>query len=238
MLEGHGGVDGIIKKLASDANSGIIGDERDLERRAKMFGENTMPHPPYANWAASLFDTIKDRMWWFAIGTAILAMIGGWIKAGAISGTRDGLGLLMFCVVIIAIITTVDYIKDSRFVQLLQLLHDENMSVIRGKAFQTRSISVWDMVVGDVVLLENGSRVPADCLVIDSENVRFDEPDQDGADGAVSEGDARTNDDVFVRAGSIVKSGNAKVIVCVVGEASTRGTNEKKVNLSAETVLE
>ena len=200
-----------------------------------------MPHPPYASWVASLLDTVKDRMWWFAVGTGFLALIGGWIRAeGDITGALDGLGLLLFCVVIIAIITTVDYIKDSRFVQLLQLLHDENMSVIRGKAFQTRSISVWDMVVGDVVLLENGSRVPADCLVIDSENVRFDEPDQDGegADGAVSEGDARTNDDVFVRAGSIVKSGNAKAIVCVVGEASTRGTNERKVNLSSDTVLE
>jgi Ca2+-transporting ATPase len=112
------------------------------------------------------------------------------------------------------------------------------MSVIRGKAFQTRSISVWDMVVGDVVLLENGSRVPADCLIIDQENLRVDEPAVEDAEGAVSEGDARTNDDVFLRAGSIVKSGNAKVIVCCVGSSSTRGVDESKVNLSKDTVLE
>lgn len=48
MLDKFGGVDGLIKKLATDANvspireiltvyqSGIIGDERDLQRRANM----------------------------------------------------------------------------------------------------------------------------------------------------------------------------------------------------------
>jgi len=79
MLSAHGGPDGITKKLATDANSGIIGDERDLERRAKMFGKNTMPTAPYGNWLDSFQDIVKERMWWFAAGTALLASIGGWI---------------------------------------------------------------------------------------------------------------------------------------------------------------
>jgi hypothetical protein len=78
-LARYGGLDGIAKKLASDANSGIIGDERDLERRAKMFGKNTMPTAPYGNWLDSFQDIVKERMWWFAAGTALLASIGGWI---------------------------------------------------------------------------------------------------------------------------------------------------------------
>jgi hypothetical protein len=84
-----------------------------------MFGENTMPHPPYANWVSSLLDIIKDRMWWFAIGSSVFALIGGWIKAGDIAGTLEGLGLLLFCLFILAIIATVDFVKDRRFVQLL-----------------------------------------------------------------------------------------------------------------------
>jgi Ca2+-transporting ATPase len=117
-LARYGGLDGIAKKLASDANSGIIGDERDLERRVKMFGANTMPHPPLPRWGASLLDVAKEKMWWFAAGSAILAAIGGWIQLGNIAGTLEGLGLLMFAALIVGVIATVDFFKDRRFVQL------------------------------------------------------------------------------------------------------------------------
>jgi hypothetical protein len=79
LLQEHGGVVGIVKKLASDVNSGIIGDERDLERRAKMFDENTMPMPDPPSWCSSFLDIAKEKMWWFAAGSAVLAAIGGWI---------------------------------------------------------------------------------------------------------------------------------------------------------------
>jgi Ca2+-transporting ATPase len=108
------------------------------------------------------------------------------------------------------------------------------MSVIRGKAFQTRSISVWDLVVGDVVLLESGSRVPADCLILDQEGLRIEEIVDDAASGDRSEDEARANDDVFLRAGSMVKSGNAKALVCQVGTMKDEG----KVELNKDTLLE
>ena len=78
-LARYGGPDGIAKKLAADANSGIIGDERDLERRVKMFGANAMPLPPYPAWTASFLDVAKEKMWWFAAASAILAAVGGWV---------------------------------------------------------------------------------------------------------------------------------------------------------------
>lgn len=109
------------------------------------------------------------------------------------------------------------------------------MSVIRGKAFQTRSISVWDLVVGDVVLLESGSRVPADCLILDSENLKLDEPVLDDAmSNDREEEEARANDDPFLRAGTMVKSGNAKALVCQVGTMAKEG----KVELNKDTLLE
>jgi len=47
------------------------------------------------------------------------------------------------------------------------ILKNEQVSVVRGKAFQTRTISVWELVVGDVILLDSGDRVPADCIIIE-----------------------------------------------------------------------
>jgi Ca2+-transporting ATPase len=55
------------------------------------------------------------------------------------------------------------------------LIKEETVAVIRGKQGATSSISVWDLVVGDVILLETGSRIPADCLVIESSDLVVDE---------------------------------------------------------------
>ena len=66
------------------------------------------------------------------------------------------------------------------------MLKDEQISVIRGKAFQTRTISVWDLVVGDVILLDSGDRVPADCIIIQQENIKVDVPADSAADLSTS----------------------------------------------------
>ena len=45
-------------------------------------------------------------------------------------------------------------------------------------------------------------------------------------------------DKKFLKAGSIIISGNCKALVCVVGKNSTRGAADKKMDLSKDTVLQ
>jgi hypothetical protein len=54
--------------------------------------------------------------WVIAAGTALLAALGGWIQSGAISGALEGLGLVLFIIVTICILATVDFCKDRRFI--------------------------------------------------------------------------------------------------------------------------
>lgn len=49
------------------------------------------------------------------------------------------------------------------------------MSVVRGKDGITQSCKVFDVVVGDIVAIEAGMRVPADCILIKGMDVRVDE---------------------------------------------------------------
>lgn len=75
------------------------------------------------------------------------------------------------------------------------------------------------MVVGDVVMLKAGDKAPADCLFIDAINATVDEShyiQEEGADKVVKE----RGDLLF--ADSYLLSGSAKVVVCAVGENSTR----------------
>jgi len=194
-----------------------------------MYGENIMPRATPASILDSVKQQFKDKMTLAAMATALLAAICGGIAKGW-SATVEGFGLLIFLIVVNLIITSFDFMKDSRFLRLQEFLKKEKISVIRGKAFQTRSISVWKLVVGDVIMIERGSRVPADCIIIESSNlkVQSDIPEDEKRD---------KNDNPFLTAGSIIVNGNAKVLVAAVGSSSTRPIQDEKINLNEDSPL-
>jgi len=56
---------------------------------------------------------------------------------------------------------------------------EENVTVIRGKLGSTFTTSVWNLVVGDIILLQTGGRVPADCLILESIDLKVQENEDD-----------------------------------------------------------
>jgi Ca2+-transporting ATPase len=111
------------------------------------------------------------------------------------------------------------------------LVKEESLPVIRGKLGATQTISVWTMVVGDVVLLNTGDMVPADCLVITSSNLKVDEP------YSLNKGVNKSEEDPVLLAGSLVSNGHCKAVICVVGKNSSRGTLEAKLDTEKDTPL-
>lgn len=80
------------------------------------------------------------------------------------------------------ILTYSDLVKDRRFVSLQSLIKEENIPVIRGKFGATHSRSVWELVVGDIILLSAGDRIPADCLLLESSDLQVEEKIQNEED--------------------------------------------------------
>ena len=80
----------------------------------------------------------------------------------------EAISVIVMTLFLIAVTAFADLIKDKKFVELQSYIKDEVVPVIRGKQGSTNSISVWDLVVGDVIILEAGSLVPADCLLLES----------------------------------------------------------------------
>jgi magnesium-transporting ATPase (P-type) len=54
--------------------------------------------------------------------------------------------------------------------------------VIRGKFGAIQNESVWSLVVGDVILLSTGQRVPADCLILDASDLEVKYQPKDGSE--------------------------------------------------------
>lgn len=116
-----------------------------------------------------------------------------------------------------------DYMKDRQFVKLQSLVKNEDVTVIRGKYNATHKVSVWSLCVGDVILLETGQRVPADCIVINSVDLRVDEKPDDESIQQVQKGAHGAGEDPFLKSESLVIKGTCKALVASVGTNSSRG---------------
>jgi len=192
----------------------------------------------------SIKQTLQDRLWMVAAGTAGISAIGNAL-IGDWEGLGEGLAVIIAIVLIIVITSIADYVKDRRFINLQSLIKDENVAVIRGKFGATQSVNVWDLVVGDIVLLDTGARIPADCIVVESADLQVTEPAEEGVEGAigVKKNKHAVNavdgqEDPFLLANSVVAKGTCKAVVCCVGERSSRGTHEDKLDTESDTPLQ
>lgn len=115
---------------------------------------------------------------------AVSALLAGIVEAFAQgwSNIIEPIYIILMTIFLLTVTALADLIKDKRFIDLRSLLLDEKVPVIRGKQGSTNNISAWDLVVGDVIILESGSKVPADCLVLEASELQVTAPDTDDSD--------------------------------------------------------
>lgn len=65
--------------------------------------------------------------------------------------------------------------KEKQYLKLHDEILNEEVSVIRGQYGLSQVSKVTDLVVGDVILIEAGMRIPADCMLIDGMDIIVNE---------------------------------------------------------------
>lgn len=100
----------------------------------------------------------------------------------------------------------------------------DECSVIRGQYGMSQPCLNSSIVVGDIILVETGQRLPADCILLEGIDVSVDESlYNNGLERlvikSVSTGkNHRNNPDPFLLARSMVMTGTGRALVCAVGE--------------------
>ena len=123
----------------------------------------------------SIADALNNRILVALAISGVLVLISTWVESGFYLALVQFLAILFGIFAIVSIGSVNDYFKDKQFVILQSFVKDELMPVIRGKYGATQSINIYDLVVGDIVLLETGCRVPADCILIQDNDMLLDE---------------------------------------------------------------
>ncbi len=195
--------------------------------RLKQYGPNLVKVSS-SPWWRKLLEPFLDV---FTLVLAIAALISFWQGE-----SLDGIIVLS----IIAISAAIFYVQRFSTERVLRSLNKstiEDVTVLRsGRSIKVPSTS---LVVGDIVKLSEGEKVPADLRIIDQDNLSADESVLTGESLPVSKQTAALKGDLpiyeqanLLFAGSFVVSGTATAVVIASGNNTQFGS---VATLSAQT---
>lgn len=191
--------------------------EEEVRESRRKFGGNELTPPARVPIWKQWLEKFQDPT------IIILCVCAGIAVAlGIMNGEVPWDGVAIFAAVAIATLggTWSEFKADKAFEHLKKDSDKVPVKVRRGGAFHT--ISSTDVVVGDIVLLESGDRVPADGRIVESLDACFDESLMTGESEAVSR---QAGEKIIggVTGGTYLVSGSATILIEKVGDNSELG---------------
>ncbi|KAL1541478.1 Calcium-transporting ATPase 10, plasma membrane-type [Salvia divinorum] len=212
LLQRNGGVKGLAEKLKSNQDNGVSGDESDLIKRKNAFGSNTYPRKKGRSFWRFVWDACRDTTLIILMVAATASLVLGIKTEGIKEGWYDG-GSIALAVFIVIVFTAVsDYKQSLQFQNLNEEKENIQMEVIRGG--RRTKISIFEIVVGDVLPLKIGDQVPADGLVISGHSLSVDESSMTGESKIVHKDPVRSP---FLMSGCKIADGYGTMLVTSVG---------------------
>ncbi|MEZ4320046.1 MAG: cation-translocating P-type ATPase [Myxococcota bacterium] len=196
--------------------------EDEAARRAVEEGPNTLPDEGRRSTLAIVGEVVREPMFLLLVSCGTLYLVLG--------DPTEAAMLLGFVVLVVAI-TVVQERRTERALDALRDRSSPRASVIRGG--QRRRIPSADLVRGDLVVVSEGDRVPADGFMVAGRGVSADESLVTGEAAPVRKqvrgaedaalGPAGGDDTPWLFSGTLVVSGQAVVEVAAIGAATAMG---------------
>ena len=229
--------------------------------RRRIFGDNRLPTKKSLSIWRLFLNAYNDRILIILTIAAIISLALGVYEAVGQPHNEDtsnqagrraqgsgpsldwveGLAIEIAVVLVVLVTGLNDYRREKQFVALNAKKDDRVVKAIRsGKSVQ---ISIFDVMVGDVLHLESGDSVPADGVLISGHGVRCDESSATGESDAmrktgggevwqrIIDGNATSKLDPFIISGTKVLEGVGTYVVTSVGTNSSFG----KIMVSLQT---
>lgn len=155
--------------------------------RLRIFGDNRLPDKKSKTIWQLMWLAFNDKMLILLSICAVVSLVLGIVQANVETGDNDpgrklewveGVAIIAAVVIVVGVGAGNDWQKEKKFVALSKKKEDRVIKVIRSG--KSREISVYDVVVGDVVHLDPGDIVPCDGVLIQGHGVKCDESSQTG----------------------------------------------------------
>lgn len=161
-------IDEVKRILKTNINMGL--SEQDVVSRTEEFGKNKLQDTKKDGILKKFVKQFNDFM-------IIILIVASGISAlvSYLEGSNDYLDsiIIIFIVIFNAIMGVVQEAKAEKSIEALKKMTAPNSKVKRNGKIQI--VNSEEIVPGDIVILETGNYVPADCRLITSNNLKIEE---------------------------------------------------------------
>ena len=218
--------------------------------RKRIFNDNRLPAKKTASIWRLFWNAFNDRILIILTGAALISLALGVYEA--VGQKRkpgepqpldwvEGLAIMVAVVIVVLVTGLNDYRREKQFTALNAKKDDRQVKAIRSG--KSTMISVFDVMVGDILHLESGDSLPADGILVSGHGIKCDESSATGESDAMrktagqdvwthmEDGTATSKLDPFIISGSKVLEGVGTYLVTSVGVNSSFG----KIMMSLQT---
>jgi Ca2+ transporting ATPase len=142
----------------------------------------------------------------------------------------EGAAIIIAVLVVVLVTAFNDWTKERQFRGLQSKIElDQKFNVIRNNT--TKQIPIKDIVVGDICQIKYGDLLPADGVVVQSNDLKVDESSLTGESDLIKKHESK---DPFLLSGTHIMEGSGKMLVLAVGEHSQTGMIFKLLGATKE----
>ncbi len=159
------------KEAFSELKSGPSGlSDSEARARQEKYGMNTVQIEKKLSFFRLFASQFRSYLPWLLVFVAAVALIAG-IYLGREEQTIDGI-VISFIVLVNAFVGAYQDYKSEKSARLLKSMLKTEAVVLRGRKL---TVDASELVPGDVIFLKEGDKVPADCRIIECNELKIDE---------------------------------------------------------------
>ncbi|KAE9968546.1 hypothetical protein BLS_009228 [Venturia inaequalis] len=209
--------------------------------RQRVFADNRLPEKKAKTLLQLAWIAFQDKVLILLSIAAVISLALGLYQTfgtshkdgGAKVEWVEGVAIMAAIFIVVAVGAVNDWQKERQFVKLNKKKEDRMVKVVRSG--RTMKASIYDIFVGDVMVLEQGDVLAVDGVYIEGHNVTCDESSATGESDlmkktpaldvmrAISEGKPTKKLDPFILSGAKVSEGFGTFLVTATGVNSSYG---------------
>ena len=207
-----------VTAIHNDSIQGI--DERDVLRLRNKFGKNIFSIDGSPRIVHILWDIIRDPMFILLVVACGLYFI---------LGRRDEGAIMALAILFVSGISVYEEVRSTKALAALKQFTDPRIPVIRSG--KEKVIPTDELVPGDIILLSEGNKIPADAVVIQQNDLSVNESVITGESLPVEKNEI--NGKSVLYQGTTINSGRCYARVTAIGNNTVLGKLGKAIGTIA-----
>lgn len=221
----------VVRKLQTSTKDGLA--DEDVISRKEKYGANKLQEKKKESIVIKFIKQFNDFMIIILIIASIISAVTSYIQ-----GENDYIDSIIIIAIVVlnAIMGLVQEARAEKSIESLKKLTPQIAKTIRDGKLQ--EINAEELVPGDIIELEAGNYVPADCRIIEGYNLKIEESSLTGETEPVEKSEAQILEEKIPLGdmknmgfmASIVVSGHGKAIVTDTGMNTKIGKIANMIN--------